>query len=142
MHCPKCGAEYRPGFSRCADCDVYLVDRPEETPPAPDPHRELVAVFKTTDSIMLPVVKSLLDSAGIEYVSQGEEALGILPLGQAGSKVVRASWAWGATILVAKEDEASVKEMLAALEEDFQGEGLSGEDFPEGAFSDDDPEQS
>jgi len=137
MHCPQCGAEYRPGFSRCADCDVYLVDRPEETPPAPDPHRELVAVFKTTDSILLPVVKSLLDSAGIEYMSQGEEALGVLPLGPAGSKVVRASWAWGATILVAKEDEASVKEMLAQIEEDFTGEDLIGEDF-----SGEDPEQS
>ena len=137
MHCPKCGAEYRPGFSRCADCDVYLVDRPEETPPAPDPHRELVAVFKTTDSILLPVVKSLLDSAGIEYISQGEEALGVLPLGPAGSQVVRASWAWGATILVAKEEEASVKEMLAQFDQDFAEADLPGEDFPE-----EDPSQS
>jgi len=29
MNCPKCGAEYRPGFTRCADCDVDLVaERP------------------------------------------------------------------------------------------------------------------
>ena len=137
MFCPKCGAEYRPGYSRCADCDVYLVDRPEKTRSVPDPHRELVAVFKTTDSILLPVVKSLLDSAGIEYVAQGEEALGVLPLGPAGSKVVRASWAWGATIHVAKEDEASVKELLAALDEDFEGA-----EFPEEDFPDEDPPQS
>jgi len=142
MHCPKCGAEYRPGFSRCADCDVDLVDEHVEEPSIPDPHRELVPVFKTTDSILLPVVKSLLDSAGIEYVSQGEEALGILPLGQAGSKVVRASWAWGATILVAKEDEASVKEMLAQIEEDFDGTGLAEDDFPQGHSSEDDPAES
>jgi hypothetical protein len=25
MFCPECRAEYRPGFSRCADCDVDLV---------------------------------------------------------------------------------------------------------------------
>ena len=25
-YCPNCGAEYRPGFTRCADCDVELVD--------------------------------------------------------------------------------------------------------------------
>ena len=25
--CPKCGAEYRDGFTRCASCDVPLVDR-------------------------------------------------------------------------------------------------------------------
>jgi len=25
MFCPECRAEYRPGFSRCSDCDVDLV---------------------------------------------------------------------------------------------------------------------
>src|ERR1700730_8993387 len=25
MFCPECKAEYRPGFTRCADCDVDLV---------------------------------------------------------------------------------------------------------------------
>jgi hypothetical protein len=25
MYCPQCKAEYRPGFTRCADCDVDLV---------------------------------------------------------------------------------------------------------------------
>ena len=27
MFCPRCKAEYRPGFTRCADCDVDLVDQ-------------------------------------------------------------------------------------------------------------------
>ncbi len=26
MFCPECKVEYRPGFTRCADCDVELVD--------------------------------------------------------------------------------------------------------------------
>src|SRR5437016_1766626 len=26
MFCPQCGAEYRQGFTRCADCDVELVE--------------------------------------------------------------------------------------------------------------------
>ena len=26
MFCPRCKAEYREGFSRCAECDVELVD--------------------------------------------------------------------------------------------------------------------
>lgn len=143
MRCPECGAEYRPGYSRCADCDVYLVDDLVEEPSIPDPHRELVAVFKTTDSILLPVVKSLLDSAGIEYVTQGEEALGVLPLGAAGSKVVKASWAWGATIHVGKEDEASVRELLAQLDQDFEGAELpEGADVPKGDFPEEDPPQS
>ncbi len=50
MFCPKCKAEYRQGFTRCADCDVDLVEvlppgepdnsaasrseRPDQAPPA------------------------------------------------------------------------------------------------------------
>ena len=31
MFCPKCKVEYRPGFTRCSDCEVDLVDvLPEE----------------------------------------------------------------------------------------------------------------
>ncbi len=30
MYCPKCHAEYREGFTRCADCQVDLVDTPTE----------------------------------------------------------------------------------------------------------------
>jgi hypothetical protein len=31
MICPECKAEYRPGFTRCADCDVELVwEQPED----------------------------------------------------------------------------------------------------------------
>jgi hypothetical protein len=26
MFCPQCKSEYRPGFTRCADCDLELVD--------------------------------------------------------------------------------------------------------------------
>jgi hypothetical protein len=50
MFCPLCKAEYRPGFTRCSDCDAGLVevlplqeednsrvrqwDRPDQAPPA------------------------------------------------------------------------------------------------------------
>ena len=36
MVCPQCSAEYRPGFTRCSDCNLELV----EEPPPQDP-REL-----------------------------------------------------------------------------------------------------
>src|SRR5580658_8002243 len=31
MFCPECTAEYRPGFTRCSDCDVALVERLEQS---------------------------------------------------------------------------------------------------------------
>jgi hypothetical protein len=37
MFCPRCKAEYRPGFTRCADCDVELVDQLPEAP-SPEPY--------------------------------------------------------------------------------------------------------
>ena len=30
-HCPRCGAEYRPGFHVCVDCDLPLVPGPAPT---------------------------------------------------------------------------------------------------------------
>lgn len=38
--CPFCRAEYRAGFTHCADCQVPLVDRlpPLEREPKPAPH--------------------------------------------------------------------------------------------------------
>jgi hypothetical protein len=33
MFCPECDAEYRPGFTRCADCDVDLVANLPEAKP-------------------------------------------------------------------------------------------------------------
>ncbi len=35
MFCPVCKAEYRPGFTRCADCDVDLVSSLPEQQPQP-----------------------------------------------------------------------------------------------------------
>lgn len=34
MYCPLCGAEYRPGFTVCSDCQVALVPDPPGTPSA------------------------------------------------------------------------------------------------------------
>src|SRR5271156_5106593 len=47
MFCPDCKAEYRPGFTRCSDCDVALVEQLEATEihtnrPAPSRAAELL----------------------------------------------------------------------------------------------------
>lgn len=114
MFCPDCGAEYRPEIRECADCGVPLVPAlpPEE---APDPDARIVPVFRTTDAMILPIVKGLLDSAGIEYFVQGEEALGLIPVGSAGSAVARASL--GAIVHVHEDDADSVREMLAEVKQ-------------------------
>jgi len=40
--CPRCGAEYREGFSTCSDCGVALVDTPPAPPAQPHHHTEPV----------------------------------------------------------------------------------------------------
>jgi hypothetical protein len=36
MFCPNCKDEFRPGFARCASCDVDLVDDLDQLPPEPE----------------------------------------------------------------------------------------------------------
>jgi hypothetical protein len=48
MFCPECKAEYRPGFTRCSDCDVDLVEElPELDTHAPQPIRDWMSIIKT-----------------------------------------------------------------------------------------------
>lgn len=116
MFCPDCGAEYRPEIQVCAECHVRLVPAlPEDDPPTPN--AKIVPVFRTTDSMLLPIVTSLIESAGIEYFVQGEEALGLIPVGGMGSSVSRASL--GAIVHVHEEDADSVREMLAEIKQDL-----------------------
>ena len=72
MFCPKCESEYRPGFDRCADCDLPLVD----ALPLQGPHvsKELVPAFSTTETSDLSYIASTLDAAGIPHVIEQEHA--------------------------------------------------------------------
>jgi len=67
---------------------------------------DLVEVLTTTDSGLLALIRSLLQSAAIPHVVQGEAAVHLFPLGAAGSQVT--SRRVGASILVAARhaDEA------------------------------------
>lgn len=76
---------------------------------APD---DLVPVFKTADISLLMVVKSLLDSAEIDYFVQGEEALGLFPVGPMGGSLVGKAIA--AVVLVPPD---RLEEAKALLEE-------------------------
>jgi len=75
MICPNCKAEYRPGFTRCADCLVPLVDAlPEPELGTPKRHKsskeplgrlELVTVLRAGDAGLAMLAESLLQSADI-----------------------------------------------------------------------------
>ena len=65
MFCPECGAEFREGFVECADCGVALTSAPPEREMPDD--EPTVGIFRTADATLLPVVKSVLASAGIPF---------------------------------------------------------------------------
>lgn len=84
MYCPECGAEYREGFTECADCQVPLVwEKPPELEPDPQfnpmspaggqPDLELVTVLETSDPLLIGAAKSLLEGAGIPFYVAGDE---------------------------------------------------------------------
>lgn len=139
MHCPECGAEYREGFTRCHDCDVELVSQaePDDAGPVTDPGRAsrggdqpaLVPVFRTTDPALLPVVKSLLESARIPHFVQGEGAMNLFPLGPFGGHSSRNRLAAVLHVPPGRVDE--VRELLAQeLDTDDDAVELAGDEVP------------
>jgi Putative prokaryotic signal transducing protein len=97
--CPKCGAEYREGFSECADCGVALVD----VPPAPKPreqHPEVHGPFSPDDDtvellrtnpIEAEVIVARLQSEGIPaafFGSEGYDSYGPLLANADGARVM------------------------------------------------------
>jgi hypothetical protein len=111
MFCPECRTEYREGYTRCAECDVDLVAElpPEEQGMA---DMELEQVFETTDPTLLPVVKSVLESADIPYLLEGEEAFGMLPLG--GGFFNAGHEALGVEVHVPRERAEEARALLAS----------------------------
>jgi hypothetical protein len=75
MFCPQCNAEYRPGFTRCADCDVDLVNEPphyalaSQAPASPgDPNEDPFCSFwKGEDPRVHAELCEVLEEAGIPH---------------------------------------------------------------------------
>jgi hypothetical protein len=79
MICPECKAEYRPGFTRCSDCDVELVHSLPQTDEAFSqaiPSGPLVPLWEGEDLALHTTLLKELESAGIHYFDQ---AMGVLP---------------------------------------------------------------
>ncbi len=81
MFCPDCEAEYWPGFTRCSDCDVALVERLGEA----DVHSNNPELSGTpqllwtgTDAAIRAGIIDALETAEIPYHERGDK-VGSLP---------------------------------------------------------------
>ena len=75
MICPECESEYREGVTRCADCDIDLVD---ELPNA-DAYEEALAPLATDiDPDSLAELTDRLEKAGVPYIVEAGTALRLI----------------------------------------------------------------
>jgi hypothetical protein len=79
MYCPSCRAEYRPGFTRCPDCDEALVDELPAEEPAATEYLELVEVYMSSPNDA-ELIRSVLEGSGIPARSTASGATGAYPL--------------------------------------------------------------
>ena len=109
MYCPKCGTAYANGYVRCSHCGVALVSRSSKKSDS----EELVTVFETGNPAELVVVKSILDSAHIPFLSQGEALQDLFGVGRIGAGfnplIGRIK------VQVAKRNRAKARELLKNL---------------------------
>lgn len=84
MFCPKCGDEFRPGFSVCPECAVSLVDElpPQESPEA-QANQELVTVATFRTMFDASVARGALEADGLSSFVPGEN-MGSLGLRETG----------------------------------------------------------
>lgn len=86
MYCPICRSEYRAGYTRCAECDVDLVETLPEEVVKPG-YVELATVFTEGE---IALIKSRLDHAGIDYFFHGEQSHRLAPVPLGARLMVRA----------------------------------------------------
>jgi hypothetical protein len=91
MFCPSCHTEYIAGTSECADCRVPLVkERPPEKEIDIPEFEKILTLFNVGD---IAVIRSVFDSAQIEYVFDGENFNLVDPMIQPARLFVKASQA-------------------------------------------------
>jgi len=76
VYCPQCLAEFRDGYSRCADCDIDLVETLPDKVELPG-YVHIATVFTEGE---IALIKSSLERAGIAHYFHGEQAHRLTPL--------------------------------------------------------------
>jgi len=111
MICPQCAAEFREGFDRCSDCDVALV---AAQPAEIEDHEgvSFVKIFETSEIDVIPVIKSLLHSAGIPFHTGGEAMMNLFPSGLLGPIMAHPGKEISFSVPEASAEEA--RQLLAA----------------------------
>jgi hypothetical protein len=120
MFCPKCKAEYRFGFTHCADCDVDLVeslDAPTDRPPGDDLSAP-VLLWSGFHTGTLEEIRAALDEAEVAYNDEPLEA-----------RLLYASMRHPLEIWVQKADFDAAKKLVAKRltgdsESDVEVDGL------------------
>jgi hypothetical protein len=84
MYCPTCESEYREGFLRCNQCDVDLVASLPQYEQG-EPNVALVKVYECGNAALIPLLESVLDNAGIEYMTKGQPIQDLFGWGSFGS---------------------------------------------------------
>ena len=117
MFCPSCRSEFRSGFTRCPDCDVDLV---ETLPPEDHEAENYVEVLETADPALVPFLRPTLESAGIPFLIEGEEGLGLFPIGLGHTRFDSAGLA--VRVLVPEDRVDEARELLQSTARE-QGPG-------------------
>jgi hypothetical protein len=114
--CPKCGAEYRPGFTTCADCGVALVDDPpaptlDPLVPTAHPDRRIVELARVP-ALEARMLVNRLRAEGALTADVGAEPI-------YGSF----NFAAGIPIYVADDELALARRILGRLDEEEPADG-------------------
>jgi hypothetical protein len=75
MYCPVCGAEYRPGFTECSDCQVALVAEPPHVSSEEESaeYASYVTIWSGDDPLKHAEILDALDAAEIPARSLNRE---------------------------------------------------------------------
>ena len=113
MFCPSCKSEYEADVKECSECGVALVAVLTESASA-DPNIKLVEVWRAQGEVDAQMIRSILESSGVESMLQGESVRLTHGFTIDGLAEVR--------ILVRGEDEARAREILKSSTEVTQCE--------------------